>query len=128
MSNIENYGFKEFVYNTLVETKGYKELTQIQKEVVPVARKRKNIIAKSSTGSGKTDAFLIPIMENIYLESENVEVIVVAPTRELASQIYSNAMDYASNEKKLRIKLKKLKEMYDPNYRVFIEKINSTQR
>ena len=105
MSKIENYGFKEFVYNTLVETKGYKELTEIQKEVVPVAKKGKNLIAKSSTGSGKTDAFLIPIMENIYLESNNVEVIIIAPTRELASQIYSNAMDYASNEKKLRVKL-----------------------
>ena len=105
MSKIENYDFKEFVYNTLVETKGYKELTEIQKEVVPVAKKGKNLIAKSSTGSGKTDAFLIPIMEKIYVESENVEVIIVAPTRELASQIYANAMEYAENEKKLRVKL-----------------------
>ena len=105
MSNIESYGFKEFVYKTLVETKEYKELTDIQKEVVPVARKGRNVLGRSSTGSGKTDAFLIPIMENIYLDSDNVEVIIIAPTRELASQIYSNAMDYASNDSRLRVKL-----------------------
>ena len=95
---IKDYGFKEFVYNTLVNTKGYEELTDIQKEIFPLAMKNKNIIGRSSTGSGKTDAFLIPIMERIYLESENVEVLIIAPTRELASQIYSNALDYSSNE------------------------------
>ena len=105
MENIEKYGFKEFVNNTLVDTKGYSELTEIQKEVVPLALKKKNIIAKSSTGSGKTDAFLIPIMQNLYLDSDNVEVIIIAPTRELASQIYSNALDYVKNENKLRVKL-----------------------
>ena len=105
MDNIEKYGFKDFVYNTLVDTKGYSELTEIQKEVVPLALKGKNIIAKSSTGSGKTDAFLMPIMQSLYLDSENVEVIIIAPTRELASQIYSNAIDYAKNENKLRVKL-----------------------
>ena len=105
MDNIKSYGFKEFVYNTLVSTKGYNELTEIQKEVVPSAMKGKNIIAKSSTGSGKTDAFLIPIMNKLYLDSDNVEVIIIAPTRELASQIYSNVMDYAENEKNLRVKL-----------------------
>ena len=105
MSIVEEYNFRDFVNETLVSTKGYKELTDIQKEVIPSALKRKNIIAKSSTGSGKTDAFLIPIMENLYLDSNNVEVIIVAPTRELATQIYENVMDYASNEEKLRVKL-----------------------
>lgn len=102
---IKDYNFKDFVYNTLVNTKGYEELTEIQKEVVPLALKNKNIIGRSSTGSGKTDAFLIPIMERIYVDSENVEVLIIAPTRELASQIYGNALDYVSNEKKLRVKL-----------------------
>lgn len=105
MDDIKKYGFKEFVYNTLVTTKGYTELTDIQKEVIQIVKKKKNIMAKSSTGSGKTDAFLIPIMENLYLDSENVEVIIVAPTRELASQIYNNVMDYSENESKLRVKL-----------------------
>ena len=105
MSDIQSYGFREFVCETLINTKGYRELTDIQKEVVPLGMKKKNIIAKSSTGSGKTDAFLIPIMQNLYLESDNVEVIIIAPTRELASQIYANVMDYANNEKSLRVKL-----------------------
>ena len=105
MGNIENCNFKEFISNTLVETKGYSDLTQIQSEVIPLALKKKNIIAKSNTGSGKTDAFLIPLMESLYLDSNNVEAIIIAPTRELASQIYSNAMDYAENNRKLRIKL-----------------------
>ena len=37
MDKIKEYGFKEFVYNTLVNTKGYTELTDIQKEVIPLA-------------------------------------------------------------------------------------------
>jgi ATP-dependent RNA helicase CshB len=105
MKKIESYEFKDFVSNTLMTTKGYSELSDIQKEVLPFALKGKNVIAKSSTGSGKTDAFLIPIMQNLYLDSDNVECIIVAPTRELASQIYANAMDYASNDEKIRIKL-----------------------
>ena len=44
MDKIKEYGFKEFVYNTLVNTKEYTELTDIQKEVVPLALKNKNII------------------------------------------------------------------------------------
>ena len=72
MDRIKEYGFKEFVYNTLVNTKEYVELTDIQKEVVPLALKNKNIIGRSSTGSGKTDAFLIPIMNRIYVDSDNV--------------------------------------------------------
>ena len=67
MDKIKEYGFREFVYKTLVNTKEYVELTEIQKEVVPLALKNKNIIGRSSTGSGKTDAFLIPIMEKLYL-------------------------------------------------------------
>lgn len=105
MEEISKYSFKNFVYNTLVNTKGYEKLTDIQREVIPLALKGKNIIGRSSTGSGKTDAFLVPIMQNLYLDSDNVEVIIVAPTRELASQIYSNALDYVSNCSQIRVKL-----------------------
>ena len=69
MEEISKYGFKDFVYNTLVNTKGYEKLTDIQKDVIPLAIKGKNIIGRSSTGSGKTDAFLVPIMQNLYLDS-----------------------------------------------------------
>ncbi len=105
MDDIKSYGFKDFVYNTLVNVKGYTSLKEIQKEVVPLAIEGKNIIGRSSTGSGKTEAFLIPIMHNLYLDSDKVEVLIIAPTRELAKQIYDEAMDYVSSENKLRIKL-----------------------
>ena len=52
---------KPFVIDTLLKTKGYKEFTEIQKRVIPLALDNKNIIGKSATGSGKTDAFLAPV-------------------------------------------------------------------
>ena len=49
---------KPFVIDTLLKTKGYKEFTEIQKRVIPLALDNKNVIGKSATGNGKTDAFL----------------------------------------------------------------------
>jgi ATP-dependent RNA helicase CshB len=74
---------------------GFKKFTEVQEKVIPVAIKGENIIGCSQTGSGKTHAFLIPIFENLDLESEDVQVIITSPTRELANQIYSFAKQIA---------------------------------
>ena len=74
----------------------FKELTKIQQEVIPMALKKKDIIGQSQTGSGKTHAFLLPIFQMLSGESESVEAVITAPTRELAEQIYRVAMHLAS--------------------------------
>ena len=88
-----------------LDVKGYKEFTQIQKRVIPVALEGNNVIGKSATGSGKTDAFLVPAFNTIDDTSLDLQVIVIAPTRELASQIYKNALEYVECNEKIRVKL-----------------------
>lgn len=60
--------------------------TEVQAEVIPVALKNKDVIARAKTGTGKTFAFLLPIIQ-MSKHSNDVEALVIAPTRELAVQI-----------------------------------------
>lgn len=85
---------KKYV-ETAVKKLGFKKFTEIQDKVIPVARKRTDIIGCSQTGSGKTHAFLIPIFENLDLEERDVQVVICSPTRELANQIYVFAKQIA---------------------------------
>ena len=66
---------------------GFSTPTPIQKESIPIALTGKDILASAQTGSGKTAAFAIPIIENLPDDSTDIAVIL-APTRELANQIY----------------------------------------
>lgn len=90
----------------ILEQNGYVETTPIQQVVIPKALKGENIIAKSETGSGKTHAFLIPIIENC-VESNLLQAIILAPSRELARQTYKFANQIISDMsyKKITVKL-----------------------
>jgi ATP-dependent RNA helicase CshB len=96
---------KKFVIDTLTKTKEYKEFTEIQRRVIPLALDNKNVIGKSATGSGKTDAFLVPVFNKINVNDDSLQAIIIAPTRELCAQIYQNAMDYVSNDERIKVKL-----------------------
>ena len=90
----------------ILEQNGYVETTPIQQVVIPKVLKGENIIAKSETGSGKTHAFLIPIIENC-VESNLLQAIILAPSRELARQTYKFANQIISDMsyKKITVKL-----------------------
>ncbi|MDO7205144.1 DEAD/DEAH box helicase [Paraclostridium bifermentans] len=66
---------------------GYLEPSKVQEEVVPKLLNKENIVVKSRTGSGKTASFGIPICENINIENNNIQALIVVPTRELALQV-----------------------------------------
>ena len=103
--DIKDLKVKSFVIETLTNTKGYKELTPIQERIIPLAVENKNLIGKSATGSGKTDAFLVPAFNLIDVSNDDLQVVIIAPTRELASQIHKNALEYVSNNKDIKVKL-----------------------
>ena len=69
-----------------VESNGWKHLTKIQAESIPLARNGLDLVAQAKTGSGKTAAFSIPAIESVELGVAN-QVLVLAPTRELAVQV-----------------------------------------
>ena len=70
-----------------VERLNYKTPTQIQAETIPHALEGRDIIGVASTGSGKTAAFAIPIIQKLWEEPKGLFACVLAPTRELAHQI-----------------------------------------
>ena len=87
-SNItfESLGLSEAMLKAL-EKKGYGYPTTIQAEAIPHFLKWEDVIAKAPTGTGKTFAFGIPMIEHIDPKSEDVQGLILAPTRELAIQI-----------------------------------------
>ena len=79
-------GLSEAMLKAL-EKKGYGYPTTIQQQAIPEFMQWKDVIAKAPTGTGKTFAFGIPMIEHIDPECEQVQGLVLAPTRELAIQI-----------------------------------------
>ena len=70
-----------------LEAKGYGAPTECQAEAVPHALAGKDLVVQSRTGTGKTAAFAIPIVEKVDLSREGVQAVVLTPTRELALQV-----------------------------------------
>ena len=73
-----------------IELNGFKELTAVQAEVLKYTSKNKDLVALSKTGTGKTHAYLIPVMEKINPVSDKTQVVISVPTRELAYQVNKN--------------------------------------
>ena len=76
-----------------VERMGFAEMTEVQEKTIPVMLAGRDVIAKAPTGTGKTFAFGIPIIEHIEPGSEETEAVILAPTRELAMQITAELRD-----------------------------------
>src|SRR5262249_14203601 len=79
---------------------GITEPTEIQTKVIPQALAGRNLIASAETGSGRTEAFLLLIIERMEKDAA-LRALILAPTRELAIQIETNAKQY-SRVSKLR--------------------------
>ena len=101
----DGYELKDYIVRALKDLK-FTEFTPVQKEVFNEIKSGKNILAKSKTGSGKTHAFLIPIFNDLDPNSNDIFATIIAPTRELATQIYKMAQHIASfSDKTINIKL-----------------------
>ena len=85
-----------------IEKKGYVEATAVQTGAIPFFMDWKDVIAKAPTGTGKTFAFGIPMVEHIDPESHHVQGLVLAPTRELALQIQDELRDLCAFKEGVR--------------------------
>ena len=72
-----------------LEMMGFDKATPIQEQAIPIIQKERDLIACAQTGTGKTAAFVLPILDKLTKEypSNKVKAIIIAPTRELAKQI-----------------------------------------
>ena len=87
---------------------GFERPTQIQAKTIPFALEGKDVVGQAVTGSGKTAAFLLPILERLYYRPRNVRairVVVLTPTRELAIQCHKVAEKLAPPESSITIGL-----------------------
>ncbi|WP_296877457.1 DEAD/DEAH box helicase [Thomasclavelia sp.] len=91
--------------NQVINEMGFKKPTEIQEKVIPLIKNKKDVIGISQTGTGKTHAFLLPIMNSIDPTIDQVQAVITAPTRELAQQIYNNARVFEKYNPNLRISL-----------------------
>ena len=86
-----------------LEKKNYEVSTPIQAGCIPPMLDWQDVTAKAPTGTGKTFAFGIPIIEHIDIDSDQVQAVVLAPTRELAMQITSEMRDLAQFKPGIRM-------------------------
>ena len=86
-----------------LEEKGYTQPTPIQEQAIPILLKRRDLLGCAQTGTGKTAAFAIPIIQLIEQNKDDqagkrkVKALVVTPTRELAIQIGENFTAYCKH-------------------------------
>jgi ATP-dependent RNA helicase DeaD len=86
LENFEELNLSEAVIRA-IQDHGFTKPTPIQAEAIPVALSGKDIIGQAQTGTGKTAAFGIPLLERINPDEKNTQVLVMCPTRELALQV-----------------------------------------
>ncbi len=82
---------------------GFEEATPIQSQSIPILLEGKDVIGQAQTGTGKTAAFGIPIIETINLEIRNPQALVLCPTRELAIQITEELKELLKYKKGIEI-------------------------
>lgn len=86
MTMFQELGISEKIMKSILAM-GFEEATPIQAETIPVSLQGKDVIGQAQTGTGKTAAFGIPMLEKMDLKNAFIQGIVIAPTRELAIQV-----------------------------------------
>jgi ATP-dependent RNA helicase RhlE len=99
--SVDSIGLPEQLL-TAVKAYGYKTLTPIQQRAIPVMRKGHDLIASAQTGTGKTAAFSLPMLEKLLKSApadgqHTLRALILTPTRELAQQVYTNIKAYSQH-------------------------------
>ncbi len=86
-----------------IEKVGYEKPSPIQAESIPLILDGHDLLGQAQTGTGKTGAFALPMLANLDIEKSHTQLLVLAPTRELAIQVAEAFQVYASFSKKIRV-------------------------
>ncbi len=82
---------------------GFTEMTQVQSECIPVLIEGKDVIGQSATGSGKTAAFVIPVLQKINANKMQPQAIILCPTRELCDQVFKQATKFSKYLRQIKV-------------------------
>ncbi len=66
---------------------GFEEPTPIQRQAIPLLLEGRDVVAQAQTGTGKTAAFALPLLQRLDIDSRSVQALILSPTRELAVQV-----------------------------------------
>ncbi|MGG4203367.1 DEAD/DEAH box helicase [Paenibacillus jamilae] len=102
MKNFAALGVEQHWVEALKE-QGISSPTPVQQESIPLLMEGQDVIAEAHTGTGKTLAFLLPILQKLNLDKRHPQALVIAPTRELALQITEEANILAATEPSLSL-------------------------
>ncbi|MDR0690637.1 MAG: DEAD/DEAH box helicase [Streptococcaceae bacterium] len=103
MNSFKQFNFQTFLYEAL-SADNFTVPTKVQEWIIPLIQKGKNVIGQSQTGTGKTHAFLLPLVDKIDTKTDGVQAVITAPSRELATQIYQVARRLTSfSESTIRV-------------------------
>lgn len=87
MSSFKQYNFQPFLIDA-IDKLGFHAPTAIQEKMIPMINRGQSAIGQSQTGTGKTHSYLLPLINQIAADRQEVQVVITAPTRELAKQIH----------------------------------------
>ncbi|EKN63598.1 DEAD/DEAH box helicase domain-containing protein [Neobacillus bataviensis LMG 21833] len=90
-NRFNRFTFQPFIIESLNQF-GFSQPTEIQERMIPLVLKGESAIGQSQTGTGKTFAYALPILEKIDPKRQEVQAVITAPTRELATQIYQQIL------------------------------------
>ena len=96
------FNFKTFINDTLAAIH-FTEPTEVQQKLIPVVLAGRDLVGESKTGSGKTHTFLLPIFETLDVSKNEVQAVITAPSRELATQIYQAAQEFTKFNADIRV-------------------------
>ena len=97
-----DFNFKEEINETLKNI-NFVTPTEVQEKLIPIVLSGRDLVGESKTGSGKTHTFLLPIFQKLDPTKEEVQAVITAPSRELATQIYKAAQEFAKVNPQIRI-------------------------
>ncbi|MCL1123802.1 DEAD/DEAH box helicase [Shewanella surugensis] len=95
----ESFSFAPEILRAISEC-GYQKMTPIQQQAIPAIRRGQDVLASAQTGTGKTAAFALPILQKMVDKPSetlrsNTKALILTPTRELAAQVAQNITDYS---------------------------------
>ena len=105
-----------------IEALGLVETTSIQHHAIPKMLEGKDLIGQAQTGTGKTFAFAIPILEKLDLTNDHIQALIICPTRELTLQVYKEFIKLVKFNKAIRVTSIYGGESYNKQFKALAEK------
>ena len=102
LTKFSKFELKPTLLKALYEV-GYETPTPIQDQTIPLLLEKRDVLGQAQTGTGKTAAFALPLLSNLNLRQKDPQILVLAPTRELAIQVAEAFKKYASQIKSFHV-------------------------